>query len=101
LIKNTFKAEKLTLFVINKDIQDFLFGSKRKDRVKHHRKILVGNNIIYALFHKEEDYQSPAFDNPKEAGSYINNNKVMQIPIKENNITLMTLYLVYKVKMKI
>lgn len=62
IVKSVFKAEKVTLFVLNRDLQDFLFGNKRSiDRVKHSRKINLGNSTFYGVYHREEDFLNPVF----------------------------------------
>lgn len=99
-MKTSFKAEKVTLFIVNKDVQDFLFGPKMGDKVRNFRKLLVGQSQVFALFDKEDDFEEPVFESIKKANRYIYNNKVIQVPIREKNQLMMCLFMVFKGKMK-
>ena len=100
-IKDCFKVEKATLFVIDRDLQKFAFKNK-KERMFNYKKIMVnGNETMHALYVNEDDFYGPLFKSTEEAGCHIMNNKAIIVPIKYKKITYMSLQLIYKVNMKV
>lgn len=99
MAKAVFKPEKLTLFFIDLDMQNFVFGKKKS--TSNFNRIQVGDSNIIAMSISDEDMYEPLFKTIEEAGCYMMNNKAMVIPIKEHRKLYMTLQVIHKVNMKI
>jgi hypothetical protein len=95
MIKNTFKPFKLTLYIVDPDLQANLFKNKL-ERKRNYKKIMLGgSNVIYGVFPSEKDFTGPMFRDIDQASYHIFNQKVIVIPIKDKKTTLMTLQIVY------
>lgn len=53
--------------------------------------IVGGSNLIYALYHCEDDFSGPIFKSVDEIHSFYFTNKSILIPLKEKKTTTMTL----------
>ena len=91
MMKEVFKAQKLTLFVIDPDLQASIFQNKNERKQNYKKIMLGGQNIIYGLFNNESDFSGPIFKDVDGAGHHMFNNKVIIIPLKEKKKTLMSL----------
>ena len=60
MVKNVFKADKVTLFVIDEDYQDKIFNFSR-DRKHNYKKVQVASSFIYAVFAADNEFQLPLF----------------------------------------
>ena len=83
MVKEVFKAQKVTLFIIDPDLQANLFQNKHERKQNYKKLILGGNTLIYALFSNEQDFTGPMFKDLDEASNHMFNNKVIVIPLKE------------------
>ena len=83
MIKDVFKAQKVTLFIIDPDLQGHLFQNKNERKQNYKKLIMGGNTLIYALFLNEQDFAGPIFKDLDGASNHMFNNKVIIIPLKE------------------
>jgi len=83
MIKDVFKAQKVTLFIIDPDLQGHLFQNKQERKQNYKKLIMGGNSLIYAIFLNENDFAGPIFKDIDGASNHMFNNKVIIIPLKE------------------
>ena len=83
MIKEVFKAQKVTLFIIDPDLQANLFQNKNERKQNYKKLIMGGTSLVYALFFNENDFAGPIFKDLDEASNHMFNNKVIIIPLKE------------------
>eukprot|EP00347_Sterkiella_histriomuscorum_P014983 403358761 len=79
-LKNIFKPNKLTLFIINEHIQEQIIRPG-KERKRNTKKLQMSLNIVYAVFNNEDDFCGPVFKTIEESESLIRTQTVMMIPI--------------------
>ena len=61
MIKSAIKAQKVTLFIIDKDFQNKIFKNKNERKQNYKKMIVGGSSLIYALYNSEEDFSGPIF----------------------------------------
>lgn len=91
MIKEVFKAQKTTLFIVDPELQASLFQNKNERKQNYKKIMLGGQHIIYGLFSTEAEFSGPVFKDIEGAGHHMFNNKVIIIPLKEKKKTLMSL----------
>ena len=91
MMKEVFKAQKLTLFIVDPDLQASLFQNKNERKQNYKKIMLGGQNIIYGMYNNESDFNGPVFKDIEGAGQHMFNNKIIVIPLKEKKKALMSL----------
>jgi len=88
------------LFVLDTDLQSSIISKKDK-QINFKKLMLNGSDVILAFYSGEDDFHAPIFKSIEEAGSYMQNNKIMIIPLKEKKKVFMSLQIVFNVNMKV
>ena len=70
MLKACFKAQKVTLFVIDEVIQKTIFVNKKERQLNYKKLMFNGSKIIYALFAESGDFCGPEFHTEDEFSSY-------------------------------
>ena len=100
MIKEAFKAQKVTLYIVDKDLQNKIFKNKLERKQNYKKMIVGGTCFCYALFHCEEDFSGPIFKSEDEIQNFYFTNKSILIPLKDKQSTLMSLQVIFDEKMK-
>lgn len=101
LIKEVFKAQKITLFIVDSDLQKNIFINKNEKKQNYKKLIVGGSDLVYGLFANESDFCGPVFKDVTQAGNHMYNNKTVLIPLKDRKRTLMCLQMIYDEKLKV
>ena len=70
MFKDVFKAQKVTLFVLDTDLQSSIISKKDK-QINFKKLMLNGSDVILAFYSGEDDFHAPIFKSIEEAGSYM------------------------------
>ena len=101
MMKDIFKAQKITLFIVDTDLQRNIFLNKNEKKQNYKKLIVGGSDLVYGLFPAESDFCGPIFKDVSQAGNHMYNNKTVMIPLKDKKRTLMCLQMIYDEKLKV
>ena len=83
MIKQTLKALKVTLFVVDPDMQQKIFGSQ-KDRKHNYQKLNIAASSVHAVYCSSEDFMKPIFNDVEEINQVFNS-KYILVPFSESS----------------
>lgn len=61
MMKDVFKAQKITLFIVDTDLQRNIFINKNEKKQNYKKLIVGGSDLVYGLFTVESDFCGPLF----------------------------------------